>query len=475
MEESEKNVSGYEYDNSTTSSTTSSTTPNRAQIARGYNRRGDKRGRRALRSIFSEKILGNELAEISFQGWAQRNNIPLMKTQAGKISKRAIKDATMKNYIESLNEDQIKISGLSTGDVSLLKGKSQEIRAQQIVMPSLLNLVAQKGSSVDIMPDPSFGVKKTVEQKSQGTDLNIAEYAKATGMDLYEAAALAQVSQREMGAGTTIEANPVIKSELKDIEEGLFRDNMIREVNAGLTGLEENPVIHMRDRQVSFKNILEEPAEEKYPSDPQPILTQDETLNGPDDEFRHADPNDDREIMNTGIRKLAENNQYSGDQKDFMSRVDANKATRGKIERGQLDTMLGKNAPRNEGDKREDEEEKYEQEGIGGGYGDEEGDDLGDVRVREGGQNMREIIENEMEKRLVQPKGSWVGARSSAWTNPTTDQKITQGLSQSQALAYLRKTGIPYRLPSRSYANNSVGLIRNSNRSIILAVNQLEP
>jgi hypothetical protein len=470
---------------------------NRAEIAQG----GDRRGKRALRAIFIEKVLGDELATITFQGWASRNNVPLQKTQAGKISKRAITDKVMKSYIENLNADQVKLSGLKEEDVALLKGKAQQIRAQQRVMPSALNLVAQKGPSVDIMPDPSFGVNKSVAQKSQGTDLNLGEYARATGLNEYEAMALVGQGGRSMvapkvqreeekkldervraevraGGGPALD---IIRETAGSIEEGMFGDNMIREVNAGLTGLEENPLIYTRDRvgirEVRFKNILEEPTEEKYAMQSGPILRQDEMLNGPDNEMQHADPNDDRELMNVGARKLAENNQYTGDQKDFMQRIDANKNTRGIIESKGLDSMLGVNPPRNEGDKREGEEEKYEQEEIGGGMGDEEGDDLGDVRVREGGQSMREIIENEISKRMLQPRGQWAGNRggSSDWTRPFEADKEGNALRNSQSLAYLRNTGIPYKMPSRTYANNSVGLIRNSNRSMILQVNELEP
>ena len=103
-----------------------------------------------------------------------------------------------------------------------------------------------------------------------------------------------------------------------------------------------------------FINIRDDESEQKYPMS-EPVLKQNEMLEGPDNEWIHADPNDDRELQNTGIRKIAENNQYTGDQKDFMQRVDANKDIRGRIEAGNLDEMLGADMPVSEGDKRQSE------------------------------------------------------------------------------------------------------------------------
>lgn len=434
----------------------------------------DKRGKRSLRKLFGDKILGTVLAEETFASYHKKvYGVDIARTKKGRISKRAIKDNVMKAYIEQMNEDQIKMSNLQEVDLAELRGKASMIAAQKKVMPSLLNLVASKTENIDIMPKEGFGVDKKVTQRSIGTDLNIAEYAKATGMNLYEAAALAGASQRDMGDGTEIRANPIIVREAENIQEGFFGDNMIREVNAGLTGLEENPTIRVVDRgykQVRFKNILDDESEEKYPEPAGSILKQDEKLNGPDDEFQHADPNDDRELLNVGARKLAENNQYTGDQKDFMNRSDANKDIRGQIEASGLDEMLGGEPPK-EG------EEKREQDLIGGGQGEDEGMDMGDMQPIAGGRNMREIIENEIEKRLLQPRGQWVGNRSVSgdFQRQAMADRIGNGLQNSQALAYLRKTGIPYTLPSRSYANNSVGLIRNSNKSMIMSVNDLEP
>ena len=102
---------------------------------------------------------------------------------------------------------------------------------------------------------------------------------------------------------------------------------------------------------------------------------------------------------------------------------------------------------------------------------------MGDMQPIEGGSSMREIIENEIEKRLLQPRGQWTGDRSvqADFQRQAMADRVGAGIKNSQALAYLRKTGIPYKMPSRTYANNSVGLIRNSNRSMIMQVNELEP
>lgn len=450
----------------------------------------DKRGKRSLRKLFGDKILGNVLAEETFAMYHKKvYGVDITRTAAGRISKRSIKDKVMKDYIEQLNADQIKMSNLQEVDYAELKGKASMIKAQEKVMPSLLNLVTSKQKGIDIMPDKEeqkkyaasqgFGVNKKKTQKTISTQLGLRDLGlsekqvkKVKGMG-----SLAELTQ------TSNINNDILIKEKESIAEGFFGDNMIREVNAGLTGLEQNPNIRVAERglnQVVFKNIVDEPEEKKEMEGAGSILLQDEMLNGPDNEFQHADPNDDRELMNVGARKLAENNQYTGDQKDFMNRSDANKDIRGQIESRGLDNMLGRTPPRREGDKRYEEEEKYEsreQENIGGGQGEEEGMDMGDMQPIEGGSSMREIIENEIEKRLLQPRGQWTGDRSvqADFQRQAMADRVGAGIKNSQALAYLRKTGIPYKMPSRTYANNSVGLIRNSNRSMIMQVNELEP
>mgnify|MGYP003636951764 CR=1 FL=1 len=457
----------------------------------------DKRGKRSLRKIFGDKVLGNVLAEKVFAAYHKRvYGVDIARTAKGAVNKKELKDNVMKDYIMQLNNDQITMSGLQAVDVAQLKGKAEMIKAQQKVMPSLLNLVISKDTVVvDIAPNEEeqkdfatrkgFGVNKKVAQKEMGTQLGLKDLGLSDNQ-ISQLSGQGDLENLDPARHNLIGGNPEVKNILKreadNIQEGVFGDNMIRAVNAGLTGLEANPLIEVAQNPYKLatnEDIVDEARKFGEPKFAGPILEQDKMLNGPDDEFRHADPNDDRELMNVGARKLAENNQYTGDQKDFMNRIDANKDIRGRIERNDLDAMFGRPPP-DDNEERKDEgidEERREQEQLGGGQGDDEGMDMGEIQPIEGGQNMREIIQDEIERRLIQPRGRWVGNRSVGgdFQRQAMADRVGNGLANSSALRALRKTSIPYNMPSRSYANNSVGLIRNSNKSMILQVNELEP
>ena len=94
----------------------------------------DKRGKRSLRKLFGDKILGNVLAEETFAMYHKKvYGVDITRTAAGRISKRSIKDKVMKDYIEQLNADQIKMSNLQEVDYAELKGKASMIKAQEKV------------------------------------------------------------------------------------------------------------------------------------------------------------------------------------------------------------------------------------------------------------------------------------------------------------------------------------------------------
>ena len=272
---------------------------------------------------------------------------------------------------------------------------------------------------------------------------------------------------------------PPVYNDARIDDSRVFRDNFIREINSGLTGLELNPSIPISEKAGRMNRVRdvideeEQKIERPLNDNGEPILEQNNQLEGPVDELVHADPNDDRTQLNTGVARLAENNQYSDQQKAFLQRNEANRRIQNRIKKSNLDMNLGRaGVPLGE---RDDEEKYGDQDDFGGGMGDY-GPDLMEERVTENSRSNRELIENAIERQTLQPRARWTGNRSvtADYQRQSVADRIGSSLSNSQSLNRMRSSPIPWKRPSRTYANNYVGLVRNSNRSMILAVNRLE-
>ena len=441
----------------------------------------------------------------------------------------------VKNFVLGLNNDEIEMAFKAEykgkGDIKDLKEVLEINEAQRKVQPPLGRLVASKTQQINIGVEkkekqlgvsgtthinidkeegelsfsdikqiniqPSFGVNKKVAQKTIGTDLNLGEYARATGLNQYEAAALVGQGGKSMvapgiqreeekkidervraevraGGGDVLD---ILKEAAGNIGEGMFGDNMIREVNAGLTGLEINPSIPIRrglgqpfvsDIVRSQLGVRGRIIEDESP------LQQVEILEGAPGELPHAQAVvgniDDEELVES--KKLAGNNMYSEDQQLFLGRERANKIMERRKE--PLDKELNNESERGRGEPHY--EGKYDMPDVNI-EPDQEGVDYGDVEPIEGRDNMNRINQQYLENRNIRGKGTWTGNRGIGYDfqRQAMVDRESNHLRNAQSLNYLRGQSIPYNMPTRNYATNQVGLIRNSNRSMILEVNALEP
>jgi hypothetical protein len=92
--------------------------------------------------------------------------------------------------------------------------------------------------------------------------------------------------------------------------------------------------------------------------------------------------------------------------------------------------------------------------------------------------NNRERVELELEIESSRNLGRWSGdnrSRLNDFQRAARDKIHADSMRDSSFLNSLREKPIPWQKPSRTYQNNSVGLIRNSNRSMQLAVSELIP
>jgi hypothetical protein len=100
-----------------------------------------------------------------------------------------------------------------------------------------------------------------------------------------------------------------------------FGDNFMREINANLTGLEPNTLIPVTGTPLpTINDTVDEPEERLYYAndDYEDKQLQNDELEGPEDEWSHADPNEQGPLRNANSRALADNNQYTEAQKAIL-------------------------------------------------------------------------------------------------------------------------------------------------------------
>jgi hypothetical protein len=355
----------------------------------------------------------------------------LAMEKAGVNKQTSLTNENVNNFVRSLNEDTIEMLGLDRDAVKTLKDKLQIRESQSKVEPPLSKLVEKKSGN---------------ETKS-----------------------------------------------ILDIQKNTFGDNFVREVNGATTGIQVPTLIPVRenlnnDNPSIPRMVMDEDEKKEYPvigdrgyEEQNAMLEGDENDNFPIAEPIQGVVYDTEYVSSIAI---AGNNLRNEQQNAFLMRNRANKVVRGR--KIPLDELFGEGEGRRDyGDEKyggdDEEENNADERGLvvyqEGDEADVGGFDYGELRPIEGGKSMREIIEDEVQKRLLQPKGTWVADRS--MTNGFQREAMIHNeinhIKNSQALNYLRQKPIPYRMPSRNYANNQVNLIRNSNRSMILSVNELEP
>ena len=355
----------------------------------------------------------------------------LAMEKAGVNKQTSLTNKDVNNFVRSLNDDTIQMLGLDRDAVKTLKDKLQIRESQSKVEPPLSKLVEKKSGN---------------ETKS-----------------------------------------------ILDIQKNTFGDNFVREVNGATTGIQVPTLIPVRenlnnDNPSIPRLVMEEDEKQEYPViGDRGFQEQNDMLEGDEnDNFPIAEPIQgvvyDTEYVSSIA--IAGNNLRNEQQNAFLMRNRANKIVHGR--KLPLDSLFGEDEGRRDyGDEKyggdDYDEDRADERGLvsyeEGDEADMGGFDYGDLRPIEGGKSMREIIEDEVQKRLLQPKGTWVADRS--MTNGFQREAMIHNeinhIKNAQAINYLRQKPIPYRMPSRSFANNQVNLVRNSNRSMILSVNELEP
>ena len=355
----------------------------------------------------------------------------LAMEKAGVNKQTSLTNENVNNFVRSLNDDTIEMLGLDRDAVKTLKDKLQIRESQTKVEPPLSKLVEKKSGN---------------ETKS-----------------------------------------------ILDIQKNTFGDNFVREVNGSTTGIQVPTLIPVRenlnnDNPSIPRMVMDEDEKQEYPViGDRGFQQQNDMLEGDEnDNFPIAEPIPgvvyDTEYVSSIA--IAGNNLRNEQQNAFLMRNRANKVVRGR--KLPLDSLFGDDEGRRDfGEEKyggdDDEEDRADERGLvsyeEGDEADMAGFDYGELRPIEGGKSMREIIEDEVQKRLLQPKGTWVADRS--MTNGFQREAMIHNeinhIKNSQALNYLRQKPIPYRMPTRNFANNQVNLVRNSNRSMIMEVNNLEP
>ena len=234
-----------------------------------------------------------------------------------------------------------------------------------------------------------------------------------------------------------------------------LNDNFIRGVNS-YSSFQTNPTVPVRrqfrniSRQIDNAPMRVDPDPSTYPEES--LLQQNAMLEGNPDVMPQVDPESSR-----GNLSYATTNMASYEQNQLMA--DTRNTRRG-VRRGQ--------DPDDEGDVSDEEEEgKYNRD-----------DDRLFDQDDEGELNNRERVELELEMESSRNLGRWSGdnrSRLNDFQRAARDKKDADSMRDSAFLNSLREKPIPWKKPSRTYQNNSVGLIRNSNRSMQLAVSEMIP
>ena len=250
-----------------------------------------------------------------------------------------------------------------------------------------------------------------------------------------------------------------------EVPNSSLNDNMIVSANAR-SAFQPNPLVPVRQRyQPARREVLED--NENMRIDPRPnvipqqdILEQVRILEGPEGQMPHGEPHRLPNPVVVNDPRLAQNNMGAMEQnvmmnRNMMDRREMRRAMFGEGEEGKYDDAFGAMPEDDDFDELDQNEDIYNEDFEG-------------ISNRERIDEMKKIMS-------YKQAGRWNGnmgvgrdyARSAmivgnAPTIDTTDR--------------MRKEAMyPYKIPNRTYAGNSVNLIRNSNRSMLLQTGQLLP
>tara|TARA_R110000803_G_scaffold92288_2_gene159778 strand:+ start:278 stop:2107 length:1830 start_codon:yes stop_codon:yes gene_type:complete len=235
-------------------------------------------------------------------------------------------------------------------------------------------------------------------------------------------------------------------------------DNFIRGVNS-YTSFQTNPNIPARSRFTNIPRQIEnipiryDPDPRTYPE--QSLIGQNDILEGEEEFMPEGDAESSR-----GQIALAQNNMFSHAQRQMLAetRVRTRRRGEGDDDPDDPDDEFGFDY-----EEKDEDDEKYDraEENLF------EGDDI----------NNRQRNEKQLEILSYRDTGKWSGSRgvSSDYQRSAVANKKDNYMKNSGMVNALRAQEIPWKKPSRTSANNNISLMRNSNRSMTLQVNQLLP
>jgi len=236
-------------------------------------------------------------------------------------------------------------------------------------------------------------------------------------------------------------------------------DNFIRGVNS-YTSFQTNPNVPARrrftniTRQIENIPIRNDPDPRTYPQ--QSLIAQNDMLEGEADFMPEGDADSSR-----GEIALAQNNMFSHAQRQMLAETRVRTRRRG------------------EGD---DDPEDDPDDEFGFGYEEKDDDDekydRAEENLFEGDEiNNRQRNEKQLEILSYRDTGKWNGSRgvSSDYQRSAVANRKDNYMKNSGMVNALRAQEIPWKKPSRTTANNNIGLMRNSARSMTLRVHQLLP
>ena len=250
-----------------------------------------------------------------------------------------------------------------------------------------------------------------------------------------------------------------------------FSDNFIRGVNS-YSSFIPNPLVPERQRNMSIRSeILEENRNMRNDPDvlvqpPQSILEQNRILEGPEDVMPESEVEPENQERLNYEMAVAPNNinslQQNIQDRNFRNVRIAQRRILG--EEADDDDEFGENL---EVEMKEEQEEKYDPNLL-----------VRDDETREQSfLNNRERLDNQIEELSLasQSKRNPTRGKSAHYQREAMSRLKAQDKMNQMNLDALRKKEIKWKRPTRTFANNSVGLIRQSNRSMALLAHQLLP
>lgn len=250
-----------------------------------------------------------------------------------------------------------------------------------------------------------------------------------------------------------------------EVPNSSLNDNMIVSANAR-SAFQPNPLVPVRQRYEPVRReVLED--NENMRIDPRPdiiprqdILEQVRILEGPEGQMPHGEPHRLPNPVVVNDPRLAQNNMGAMEQnvmmnRNMMDRREMRRAMFGEGEEGKYDDAFGAMPEDDDFDELDQNEDIYNEDFEG-------------ISNRERIDEMKKIMS-------YKQAGRWNGnmgvgrdyARSAMIIGNVPTIDITDRMRKEELY--------PYKIPNRTYAGNSVNLIRNSNRSMLLQSGQLLP